>query len=218
MTVTVYVEGRSDRLALEALLARLLEEKRAAGVDIRFYEAPPTGDRKAVLLTKLPLKGLDILRNLPDSVVVILPDLYPPNKGFPHRTPDEMRAGIMHRFVEAGTQKGLRDIGYLSSRFHVFCFKHEMEVLLLAARERFAAHLDCAKFSPDWAAQAEDQNHDDPPSRVVERWFKTCGRGYDKVTDARGILAGVDYQVLAQRCPQCFKPFVDFLESCGAAA
>jgi hypothetical protein len=218
MTVTVYVEGRSDRAALEAVLAKLLDEKRAMGVDIRFYEAPPTGDRKTILLTKIPVKALDILRNLPDSVVVVLPDLYPPNKGFPHRTPDEMRAGVMLRFAEAGAQKGLRDIDSLSSRFHVFCFKHEMEVLLLAARERLAEYLNCAKFVPDWTARAEDQNHDDPPSRVVERWFRTCGRRYDKVTDARAILTGADYRALADHCDQCFKPFVEFLESCGPAA
>ena len=42
--VIVYVEGRSDRLAMEVLLKPLLQQKIQKGVAIRFFEAPK-GDR-----------------------------------------------------------------------------------------------------------------------------------------------------------------------------
>lgn len=217
MIVNVYVEGQSDKLALEALLAGLLAEKLQEGVSIRFIPAPPTGDRKVVLLTKMPIKALNILRNQPDSRVALLPDLFPSNKGFTHKTEQELRAGIMNVFSHAVTSKNLADIPNLDHRFKVFCFKHDMEVLLLAAKENLAAHLACSKFSPDWVEPVEEQNQDNPPSKVVARWFSLCGRTYDKTMDARTILEDVDYRAIAGRCPQCFAPFVEFLESCGPA-
>jgi hypothetical protein len=217
MTVTVYVEGKSDCLALEALLGGLLGAKRDQGTCIQFFPTPPEGDRKKVLLTKMPLRALSILRNQPDSVVVLLPDLYPPNKGFPHATKEELLQGVANKFKEEAERKGLSDLPNLSSRFQVFCFKHDMEVLLLAARESLATYLDCSAFAPDWDSTVEDQDHGNPPSRVVARWFAQCGRRYDKTMDARAVLSGADYRVIAERCPQCFKPFVAFLESCGAA-
>jgi hypothetical protein len=217
MIVNVYVEGPSDSLALEALLAELLATKLQEGVCIRFIPVPPTGDRKTTLLTKMPLKALNILRNDPASKVALLPDLYPPNKGFDHKTERELQAGVKNIFSQAVASKGLGDVPGLADRFKVFCFKHEMEVLLLAAKPNLARYLACSGFSADWTEPVEDQNQDNPPSRVVERWFRQCGRTYDKTLDARAILQGVDYRAIARICPQCFKPFVEFLQSCGPA-
>lgn len=36
---------------------------------------------------------------------------------------------------------------------------------------------------------------------------------YVETEDAPEILAGADYRDLKRRCPQCFAPFVDYLES-----
>ena len=108
MKVIVYVEGKSDRLGMETLLRPLVEEKRQQGVDIQFYETP-NGDRKTSVLTKVPIKAVNILRNVPDSVVVALPDLYPRNKGFLHETVDELVEGVTAR--PAATQCfGLRPV------------------------------------------------------------------------------------------------------------
>ena len=96
MKVIVYVEGKSDRLGMETLLRPLVEEKRQQGVDIQFYETP-NGDRKTAVLRKVPKKAVNTLRNLPHSVVVALPDLYPRNKGFPHETVDELVEGVTAR-------------------------------------------------------------------------------------------------------------------------
>ena len=49
--VLVYVEGPSDKAALNALLGALIEQKNAEGVSISFFEAP-SADRKDSVLTK----------------------------------------------------------------------------------------------------------------------------------------------------------------------
>ena len=46
MRVIVYVEGPSDKAAMNALLEPLLEQKRQEGISIEFFKTP-AGDRKA---------------------------------------------------------------------------------------------------------------------------------------------------------------------------
>lgn len=82
MKVIVFVEGPSDKSALQALLRPLIELKRQEGVAIEFFDSP-SGDKKETLLVKVPRKAVNILRNEPDSFVVAMPDLYPKNKAFP---------------------------------------------------------------------------------------------------------------------------------------
>jgi hypothetical protein len=77
----VYVEGPSDKLAMQELLHPLLEQKRQAGIDINFFETPE-GDRKASVLTKVPIRAIRILQNNPDAIVIAMPDLYPRDKAF----------------------------------------------------------------------------------------------------------------------------------------
>ena len=77
--VIVYVEGPSDRLAMEELLADLLARLQTTGVVVKFI--PTDGKKKLVLHT--PTKAVNILHNdclfaenFPKSRIV-----YPPNMG-----------------------------------------------------------------------------------------------------------------------------------------
>jgi phenylpyruvate tautomerase PptA (4-oxalocrotonate tautomerase family) len=208
----IYVEGPSDRLAMERLLRHLIETKRQAGVDIQFFEVPSRGgDRKAALLTKIPRRAVDILRNDPDSVVVAMPDLYPRNKAFEHETAEQLIEGIRQAFLSALSSKGLED-QRLVERFHAFCFKHDLEALLLAAEAVLANRLGSRDLKRTWQTPVEDQNHDNPPKRVVEELFREHGKRYVGTADAPVILAAANYQDIAERCPQCFAPFIEFLE------
>ena len=60
--VPVYVEGPSDKRGMEVLLGPLLKQKRTDGISIEFF-ASPTGDKKAVLLTRVPKRAVNILSN-----------------------------------------------------------------------------------------------------------------------------------------------------------
>ena len=208
MKVIIYVEGATDVLVLENLLHPIIARKAQQGIEIIFREAP-VGDKKKTLLTKTPEQAVNILVNNADAIVIILPDLYPPNKGFPHETFDQMKDGTIQIFFKELKRRGICD-DRITDRFHVFCMKHDLEVLLLAAEEALAQRLGKDKLERIWCNPVEDQN---PPCRVIERLFAQHKLSYSKPNDATLILGACDYHLLADRCPQCFKPFVDFLEA-----
>lgn len=208
--VCVYVEGPSDRLAMEALLGPLLDNARQRGVIISFYE-PAEGDRKKVLLTKVPVKAANMLINDPTIVVAVVPDLYPRNKGFPHETFEQLQAGIMERFRDAVARKGGGGDASLESRMRVFCFKHDLEALLLACPDALARRIGAGRLQCDWSIPVENQNHGRPSKRVVEDLFRGHGKRYRDTADAPMTLRGQDYVAVADACPQCFRPFVHWL-------
>jgi len=208
--VIVYVEGPSDQAAMEALLAPLLQQKLQEGVVISFSRAL-RGDRKKYILIEVPRRAVGIL-NDPHSVVVAMPDLYPKNKGFPHETFDELKAGILKNLNDALHSRDIEDDIRLKDRFKVFCFKYDLEALILAAEEALKKRLGADRLDVTWRIPVEDQDHVHPPKRIVERLFKEHGAlPYEDTDDAPLILGGSKYQDIADKCPQCFKPFVEFL-------
>lgn len=210
MKVIVYVEGPSDKAAMYALLDSLLEQKRQEGISIEFFESP-AGDRKAAVLTKVPRKAVNIILNDPDSLVVAMPDLYPRNKVFPHETFEELVTGILKNFIDALRSKGFEDDVRPKDRFKVFCFKHDLESLILASEEALKSQLGAKYLDVTWQIPVEDQDHDYPPKRVVEDLFEKHGKRYKDTVDAPLILNASNYQEIAERCSQCFRPFVEFL-------
>lgn len=144
-----------------------------------------------------------------------MPDLYPKNRGFPHTTLGELVAGILRSFRSAMERKGVQD-SRLEERFKVFCFKHDLEALLLASFDSLKARLGVADLRKIWTLPVEDVDHGHPPKRVVEGLFESCGQRYRDTVDAPLILGHGQYEAIAEECPQCFKPFVLFLASLGS--
>ena len=213
MRAIVYVEGPSDKLALEALLEPLHQQLQARGVALSFKHPGSRGDNKKHLLTHTPLKAANILRNDPDAVVIIMPDLFPKDKAFPHSTPEELREGLHNAFHNALANKGITEQKTTRRRFKVFCFKHEMEVLLLAAEDALRHRLGRGRLHKSWKEPVEDQNLGEPPKLVIEKLFESCGKKYKGTIDAPLILRSVVYEDIVDKCPQCFKPFVEYLKS-----
>lgn len=209
-SVIVYVEGPSDQFAMEELLAGLLDQLLMSGVRVKFV--PLEG--KKPLMVKAPQKAVNILRSQPDSIVVALPDLYPPNVGGEHRTVAELRQVLRAEFLRgwARARKGVED-RRIASRFKVFCFKHDLEALLLAAAPQLAERLGRESLPCTWITPVEDQNHHHPPKRVVEQLFQKHEERYRDTLDAPLILGAAHYPDIVRACPQCFGPFVDFLHS-----
>ncbi len=208
--VVVYVEGPSDKAALCALLAPLIEHLRGKGVAINFFEAP-SGDRKVSVLTKVPWKAASILINDPCSIVVAMPDLYPRNKGFKHETFDELVQGMNGIFVSALESKKAESNLNLKDRFKIFCLKHDLEALVLASEEGLKNQLGVRSLVVTWHVPVEEQDHGCPPKRIVEHLYQSHGKRYKDTVDAPLILGASDYQDVADKCPQCFRPFVEFL-------
>ncbi|HEX8651911.1 MAG TPA: DUF4276 family protein [Pyrinomonadaceae bacterium] len=210
--VMVYVEGPSDKAAMQALLRPLLEQKQQEGTTINFFESP-VGDKKESVLMKVPIRAANIILNDPYSIVVAMPDLYPKNKAFPHETVDQLVHGILQNFSDALRMKKAQDDTRLKERFKVFCFKYELEALVLAAEDSLKNRLGANSLNVTWQIPVEDQNHDLPPKRIIESLFEKYGKRYTETVDAPLILSKCLYQDIADRCFQCFKPFVEFLVS-----
>ena len=124
MIIIVYVEGPSDQLAMQELLAGLLTRLEEKGIVIKFI---PAGNKKNLLL-KTPVKAINFLLNHPRSVVIALPDLYPPNQGFTHITSDELIHGLQAEFRRKLMHRQIDD-ERLHPRFLVFCFKYNLSQL-----------------------------------------------------------------------------------------
>lgn len=209
--IIVYVEGPSDKASMAALLKPLIEEKRQQGVSIEFFPAVE-GDRKAYIISKVPKKAVNIISENQHSVVVAMPDLYPRNKGISHDTFAELKSGILRNFDEALKARGVASDARMKERFKVFCFKYELEALVLAAKDALMGRLGIKKLDCTWKLPVEDQNHDRPPKTIIKELFEKCGKKYDGVVDGPVILGSCRYQEIADDCPQCLKPFVEFLE------
>jgi hypothetical protein len=217
MKVEIYVEGTSDKYAMEALLSHLIEEKLQQGIRIEFFPVKGSnndrgGNAKKDLLTKTPTKAVDIIRNNPTTIVVIMPDLYPQNVGFDHETVQELENGILENFNQVLQSKRITD-NRLIERFRVFCFKHDLEALILAAESQLTSVLGVNSLTVTWTRPVEDQNHNVPPKNIVEGIFIRCGKKYKGTIDAPKILGSARYQDIAEQCPQAFGLFVEFLEN-----
>lgn len=209
MNVDVYVEGPSDVASMQALLAPLVEQKRQQLVQITFYPVPK-GDKKKWLLLEMPRQAPLILKRRSQTIIIVIPDLYPRNKGFDHETPAQLSAGLETR-VETALRENSLDMR-LKERFKSFCFKHDLEALVLAAHTSLASYLNIKSIPAKWTRRVEDLNHQHPPKRILEQLFKEAGRFYRESVDAPLILGRADYRALAEACPQCFQPFVAYLE------
>ncbi|WP_414567018.1 DUF4276 family protein [Nostoc sp. CCY 9925] len=217
MKVEIYVEGTSDKYAMEALLSHLIEEKLQQGIRIEFFPVKGSnndrgGNAKKDLLTKTPIKAVNILRNNLTTIVVIMPDLYPRNIGFDHETIQELENGILDNFNQVLQSKQITD-NRLRERLRVFCFKHDLEALILAAESELRSVLGVNSLSVRWTIPVEDQNHNVPPKNIVEEIFIKYGNKYKETVDAQRILGIATYQNIAEQCPQAFRPFVEFLEN-----
>ena len=87
-----------------------------------------------------------------------------------------------------------------------------MEALILAAESGLRGKLGVTDLEVTWTIPVEDQNHDRPPSEIVEQLFRDSGKKYNKTVDPQLILRNTSYQEIADKCTECFKPFVKFIE------
>lgn len=199
---------------MESLLKPLTERKSKEEVAIQFFEAPE-GDRKASIIRKVPIRAVNILQN-PYAIVAAMPDLYPLNKEVPHQNVSELTAAIHAEFNQALKRKGLEVDRRYQDRFKVFCFKYELEALVLAAERALAKRLDLKELHITWRKPVEDQNNDNPPKHVINDLSNQHGKHFVETVDVPVMLAASDYHEIADACPQCFKPFVEFLENLSA--
>lgn len=204
--VSIFVEGPSDKASLIALLQPLIVKKYQQGIYIQFFDK----GGKRTLMKKIPGIAVNILRNEPSHHIVVLPDLYPAY-GYPSF--QQLKDFFITEFKNNAISKGIKDLNSLLNRFHFFCLKYELEVLILAIPDYLKEYLKLNNIKTKWKQPVEEQNFTNPPSKVVEKVFHEANKKYVKNIDAAMILAKQDYKKLADICSECFSSFVWFIES-----
>ncbi len=82
---------------------------------------------------------------------------------------------------------------------------------LLASEEILLDRLKTKKLSRQWTVPVENQDHNQPPKRIVETLFSAAGVKYKDTADAPWVLERSDYRDLMNKCDQNFKPFIEDL-------
>lgn len=197
MRVSVYVEGESDKLALEALWQDWRDRLRRQGHGIDIH--PLSG--KAKFLRKIGAHAAQKLRALEENIVVGLPDLYPNREyrgtDYEHEDLSELQRVQTDQVRDAlANIYGLtgKDLQAALGRFYPSALKHDLEMLLLAAKDELRSYLGTPDKLGAWRKPVEDQDQDHPPKRVVEELFITKSRrkrAYRDTVHARAIMAKV---------------------------
>ena len=226
MKVWVYVEGKSDSKALSALWRNWAEVLRESGWGIRTIPL----DNKSRFFSKIGSRAVEKLMNNEDDLVVGLPDLHPnqiyENTEYQHRNLQEL-INLQRRLVERSLQSRTRtvDIQSCLNRFYPCALKYDLEVLLLTVPNQLKSLLRMRTRPQGWRLPPENQNHQNPPKKIIERLFRThLNRRYRETTDCYSILNRVDLSDVlfdvrgVEQCP-CFKAMVDWVvEKTGAQA
>ncbi len=213
MRVIVYVEGPSDKTALEVLLKPIIETGRGHGVGISFLQLRG----KDPILKDVPRMAARHLRQNPDDWVFAVPDLYPMEAEekslHRHRSFTELAALLQKRFAAHAQELAVPEPA--RGHFRAHCFKHDLEALVLAAPEQLKQRLKTTDaLRGRWRLPVENQNDTKPPKYVVKELFNQYKkRAYDDTTDAPWILERASLAEIERACPQNFGPFVGELRA-----
>ena len=229
MKVWVFVEGESDRIALNTLWASWQNRLGKKGWGIQIHPL----DDKSRYFRKIGHRAAEKMVNNDQDLVVGLPDLYPngvySHTEFKHDDISELK-NVQMRLVWNTLQTVFnlspKNAEATLSRFFPSALKHDLEVLLLAAVDELRQALGTEETLGGWRHPVEDQNQQKPPKYVVEELFRTKkGRSYrdtmhakvvlEKVTDIKKLLFSNSGQL---ECP-VFKETMDWIgERTGVAA
>jgi len=221
MKVWVFVEGPSDRIALESLWKAWKERLREKRHGIAIIPL----DDKSRFFRKIGHHVAEKLVGGAQDVAVGLPDLYPSaaynSTIYKHDSILELQ-----RVQVSEVKRALREVyrqqdpsvQQLLQRFLPSALKHDLEMLLLAAKQELAGYLRVPGNLGSWREPVEDQNQQRPPKRIIEELFRTKkGCAYRDTLHAPAVLGRVadirDLLFNQQKQVQCpvFKEMLDWI-------
>ena len=213
MKVWIFVEGRSDVRALEALWGKWRRKLGDKGWGVKLISL----DNKPKYLKKIGDRVAEKLVHDECDVAVGLLDFYP-NREFAnteqrHERVRDLRV-LQTRLVRNGLEgQGVRgaDVDSHIARFYASAMKHDMEVLVLAAPHQLQLRLNMSNRPVGWRQPPEEQNQTKPPKRIVEELFsKHLKRSYQEIKDIGPILEDADMREVAEQCPT-FRAMIDWI-------
>ena len=197
MKVWIYVEGESDRLGLLALWDNWREQLRNAGHGIKIIPL----DGKSHFFRKIGHRAARQLYDNNENIVIGLPDLYPNREyvgtKYEHRDLTQLMS-VQKNEVSSALQNKFNvkrpQVGQLLERFLPSALKHDLEMLLLAAKDQLRSYLGTQDRLGNWRNPVEEQDQNHPPKRKVEELFRTktrARRAYRDTKDASAVLRNV---------------------------
>ena len=213
MKVWIFVEGKSDVLALSALLNGWKQNLSTKGWGIQLIPL----ESKSKYFRKIGSRATEKLANDAHDLVVGLPDLYPnrdyADTEYKHNNLQELQ-GVQTRLVKQHLQQQMgrrADVDSHIAHFYASALKHDLEVLLLAATSQLQSRLRMSNMPRSWRQPPENQNQDRPPKRIVEELFRiNLKRSYRENTDSDAILRKADLREVAEQCPT-FCAMIDWI-------
>ena len=225
MKVWVYVEGKSDKLALSALWRRWKQDLGGKGWGIEIVPL----ENKSKYFESIGARATEKLVQNEIDLVVGLPDLYPNrdfvNTRYRHSNLSELqRLQIQLVKREVRQKAGKIAIEACMNRFYASALKHDLEMLLLAVPSLLQSRLGTKNVPRNWRQPPENQNQSRPPKRIVEGLFQTrLKRSYREITDSKAILGKANLSDMLfdrghEQCPT-FRVMLDWLgEKTGVQA
>ncbi|RKY10321.1 MAG: hypothetical protein DRP65_06830 [Planctomycetota bacterium] len=230
MKVWVYVEGQADRVALEALWENWRKALRSKGHGIKIV----TLDNKSNFFKKIGPRVSEKLVGEASDIVVGLPDLYPnspyQSTKYKHSDIDELKR-VQQKEVSAALEQtysySKQEVKKLLERFLGAALKHDLEMLLLAAKDELRSYLRTSDQLGSWKNPVEEQDQERPPKYIVEELFVTKSsqkRAYRDTIHARAVLqkvSDIKKIIFANNQIQCpiFKSVLDWIgEKTGVPA
>lgn len=220
MKVQFFLEGESDWRGLQALWRDWIERLRMKRQGMTFV----TFTGKAELLRKIGDRADRALLDGESDLIVSLPDLHPiaPFRGGPSAHVDfESLIHVQRAAVEKGLKETfrVRETASYMDRYYPCAFRHDFEMLLLAAHDALKSFLGAADL-PKFSRVVEGQDLDRPPKRIVEECFLNRSprkRAYRETIHAPAVLSKVGslrtvlFDEKGQpKCPR-FQAMVDWL-------
>lgn len=224
MRIWIYVEGPSDRSALEALFGNWKKNlgERSSGIGLSIISL--TG--KSRFLKAIGPRVAANLFHTADDIAVGLPDLHPtyPSGQHAHRNLASLQE-LQRKLVKDSLVQHFKikrnDLDSTMERFQGSALKHDLEMLLLASKAQLRKILNTSDRLGNWTNPVENQNNDRPPKLVVKELFRTKSQGrknYRETIHAPQILRPVSSDIgslLHDRngvvqCPE-FKRMLDWM-------
>lgn len=200
MKFVLFVEGHTEKTAIPGFFKRWLDPQlaRRVGVQAVRFEGWNDFEKKIVTKARMHLEGPDRL----DIIAAIgLLDLYGPTF-----YPDHLSSAMeRRRWAVSHFEKEVNH-----PRFRMFFAVHELEAWILSEPELLPG---CVRDAlPAKAAQPELINFDEPPSKLLDRLYKSnTGRDYKKLVYGKAFFEKLDPVVACGKCPHLNAMLVDML-------
>lgn len=200
MKFVLFVEGKTEKIALRDFIKRWLDPRLPEPVGIRIVRFDGWRDYekdipKKVFLNLSGKAGADVI------AAIGLLDLYGPTF-YPGGT---STVAQRHDWAKRELE---RSVGH--ARFRQHFAVHEIEAWLLADPTIFPPQV--GKALPGNCDQPETVNFRDPPAQLLERLYRArLNTAYKKVTDGANLFRALDPAIAYGKCPYLQRLLDDML-------